>query len=124
MPPSRASSRTMSASPGTSSRRCRAAPIIWSGFPRREPRHGFADVAAGLGGIAPASHLHPLAAFQVLVVLEEVLDLLARDLRQVGVFEHALIAARHPRTRHCHDLLVATGFVLHLQHAYRAHGNH
>src|SRR3990170_8245504 len=37
----------------------------------------------GLGGVAPALGLDPLAGLEILVVLEEVLDLLARELRDV-----------------------------------------
>src|SRR4029079_19615049 len=53
---------------------------------------GGADHRLGFGGLAPALHLHPLAGLQVLVVLEEVLHLLQRDLRQVGVVAHVLVA--------------------------------
>ena len=43
---------------------------------------------------APAEHLHPLADLEILVVSEEMLDLLVRDLRQIGVLEHFLVATR------------------------------
>ena len=55
------------------------------------------DQPLGLGRIAPAGDLHPLARLEVLVVLEEVLDLVERDLRQVGVVEDVLVALRELR---------------------------
>ncbi len=74
-----------------------------------------------LVGVAPAQHLHPLGGLEVLVVLEEVLDLLEGDLRQIRVVVHLLVATRELRHRHGDDLLVAARLVLHLQHADRAH---
>jgi hypothetical protein len=41
-----------------------------------------------LDGVTPAAELYPLTGFEVLVVFEEVLNLLQRDLRQVGVVVH------------------------------------
>ena len=70
-----ASSPTTNASRGTSSRRCPRARITSFRLMRSGARDGCADHLARLRGIAPAQHLHPLAAFQILVVLEEVLDL-------------------------------------------------
>ena len=57
------------------------------------------DGGAGLFGAAPAEHLDPLAVFEVLVVLEEVLDLLERDVRQILVLVDGLVAAGQPRDR-------------------------
>jgi len=57
-------------------------------------------------------------------VLEEVLDLLDRDLRQVGIVVDVLVAPGELGRGHGHDLLVAAGLVLHLEHAHRAHRHH
>ena len=54
----------------------------------------FEDQPLGLLGIAPADDLDPLAGLEILVVLEEVLDLLERDVGQVGVALDALVALR------------------------------
>ena len=59
-----------------------------------------ADQTLGLGGVAPVLGLDPLAGLEVLVVLEEVLDLLARVLRDVvDVLDvrPARVLARAPR---------------------------
>ncbi|EGE56063.1 hypothetical protein RHECNPAF_750022 [Rhizobium etli CNPAF512] len=82
---------------------------------------GLEDKRAGFAGIAPAEDLHPLAGLQILVVLEEVLDLLQRDLRKVRIILHLLIAQRQLRRRHGDDLLVLARIVFHLQDADRAH---
>ena len=74
-------------------------------------------------GAAPAQDLHPFAGLEILVVLEEVLDLLQRDVGQVGVRLHLVVALRQLRRRHRDDLLVAAGFVFHEQHADRAHAH-
>ena len=42
----------------------------------------FQDQPAGVLGVAPAQHLDPFALLEILVVLEEVLDLLERDVWQ------------------------------------------
>src|SRR5437868_214765 len=56
------------------------------------PLDRLGDQALRLRAIAPADHLHPFAGLEILVVLEEMLDLLQRDLRHVGVVHHVLIA--------------------------------
>src|SRR5690242_7184517 len=53
---------------------------------------GRGDQGARLLDAAPAQQLDPLAGLEVLVVDEEMLDLLARDLRQVVIALHADIA--------------------------------
>ncbi len=98
-----------------------ARPLCLRGFCPRQPFH---DDAPRHFGVAPAHHLHPLRAFQILVVLEEVTHLHERDLRQVGVVVHVLVATRQAWHRHGDDLLVAARLVLHLQHAHRAHRDH
>ncbi len=50
-------------------------------------------------------------------MLEEVLDLLDRDLRHVGVVEHLLVALGELGRGHRDDLLIAAAVVLHHQHA-------
>ncbi len=45
----------------------------------------FQDDLLGGVDVHPVADLHPLAGFQILVVLEEVLDLLERDFRKIGV---------------------------------------
>src|SRR6478736_9529186 len=106
MPRSRGSSVITSASPGTSWRRCRRAPITSSTLMSPGTRNGGTDQLAGLGRIAPAQHLHPLGGLQILVVLEEVLDLHHRDVGQVRVVVHMLVAASELGHRHRDDLLV------------------
>src|SRR4051794_1938849 len=54
----------------------------------------FEDQLVGVFGVSPAQHLHPLALFQVLVVLEKMLDLLQRDFRQVAIGLHLVVALR------------------------------
>src|SRR5918993_1463955 len=49
-----------------------------------EPVEGLADQALGFSGAGPLVDLDPLVRLEVLVVLEEVLDLLARELRDVA----------------------------------------
>jgi hypothetical protein len=55
---------------------------------------------------------------------EEMLDLLPDDLWQVGVVRHLFPATRDLGDRHRNDLLVATGFIAHDQHADRTAGEH
>ena len=62
-----------------------------------------------------------LPGLEILVVLEEVLDLLQRDVGQVGVVLHLVVALGQLRRGHRDDLLVAAGLVLHQEHADRAH---
>src|SRR5688572_13494041 len=52
----------------------------------------FQDQLMRVGGVAPAHHLDPFVRLQILVVLEEVLDLLQRDLGQIAVGLHPVIA--------------------------------
>ena len=54
----------------------------------------FNDELPRLGGIAPADHLHPFSGFEVFVVHKEMLDLVKRDSRQVGVITDTLVALR------------------------------
>src|SRR4051812_10014309 len=56
------------------------------------PLNRLRDQLACFSSVAPAEHLHPLAALEIFVVLEEMPDLLQRDLRHVGVIHHMLIA--------------------------------
>ena len=73
----------------------------------------------GVIGVAPAQHLDPFAGFEILVVLEEVLDLLQRDLGQIAVVLYLVVALREFRRWHRDDLFVATGFVFHQEYADR-----
>src|SRR6185295_19693482 len=56
------------------------------------PLDAFQDQPVGVLGAAPAQHLHPLALFEILVVLEEVLDLLQRDVGKVAVRPDLVVA--------------------------------
>ena len=56
-------------------------------------------------------------------MLEEMLDLLDGNLRQVFVAEHAVIALGELMRRHGDDLFVAAAVVLHLEHADGANVN-
>ena len=49
------------------------------------PVNAFHDQALGVFGAAPAEDLHPFVGLEILVVLEEVLDLLQRDIGKVVV---------------------------------------
>src|SRR5690606_7578793 len=65
----------------------------------------------------PVRALDALARLEVLVDLEEVLDLQAVELRDVGELLTAhLTAVTH---RHCHDLVVAARLIAHAEHAQR-----
>ena len=46
----------------------------------------------GVLGVAPAQHLDPFAGLEILVVLEEVLDLLQRDVGEVAVVFDLVVA--------------------------------
>ena len=59
---------------------------------RLRPLDAFLDQPVRVLGAAPAQHLHPFAGLEILVVLEEVLDLLQRDLGQVAVGLHLVVA--------------------------------
>ena len=50
------------------------------------------DQLVSVLGAAPAQHLHPFALLEILVVLEEVLDLLQRDIGKVVVIPHLVVA--------------------------------
>ncbi|CVI57029.1 hypothetical protein AGR7A_Cc290790 [Agrobacterium deltaense NCPPB 1641] len=50
-------------------------------------------------------------------MLEEVLDLLQRDFRQVGVVVDLVVTARQLRNRHGEDLLVLAAVIFHDHHA-------
>src|SRR5262245_15380512 len=80
-----ANHRTQPARPHTSNgnQRLRKATGVPSGA--FCPHDRFGDEPMGLGDVTPAQELHPFAGLEVLVVDEEVLDLVARDLGQVGV---------------------------------------
>ncbi len=56
-------------------------------------------------------------------MLEEVLDLLQRDLRQIAVVLHLVVALGELRGGNGDDLLIETAFVFHQQHADRAHAH-
>src|SRR6185503_15438184 len=64
------------------------------------------DDSLGVGGGAPADDFDPLVVFQILVVLEEVLDLLDGDLGKLQVVVDLIVAPGEARDRHRHDLLV------------------
>src|SRR6266404_4553548 len=55
---------------------------------RLRPRDAFHDQFARVVGVAPAQHLDPFAGFEILVMFEEVLNLLQRDVGQVVVVLH------------------------------------
>src|SRR3954468_8120069 len=82
------------------------------------------DDALGFRGVAPTEGLHPLALFEVLVMLEEMLDLLDGDLGEVGVVLDLIVASGEPRHLNGDDLPVDARLVLHEKDAYRAHGDH
>ena len=65
-----------------------------------------------------------LPGLEILVVLEEVLDLLQRDVGEVAVSLDLVVALGQLRGRHRDDLLVAAGLVFHQQHADGAHAHH
>src|SRR5690349_1470000 len=65
----------------------------------------FEDQLVGVLGAAPAQHLHPFALFEILVVLEEVLDLLQGDVGQVAVGPDLVVALGQFRGWHRDDLL-------------------
>src|SRR5690349_12408513 len=80
----------------------------------------FHDQRLRFRNVAPLQHLHPFAFLEILVVLEEMLDLLQRDLGKVAVVFHLVVALGELRRGHRDDLLVAAGLVLHQEHADRA----
>ena len=57
----------------------------------------FNDQPARFVGVAPAVALHPFARLEILVVREEMLDLAAGDVRQIGIVLDVGIALRQPR---------------------------
>src|SRR5690606_11928186 len=69
---------------------------------------------------APATHLHPFAGLEVLVVLEEVLDRQQALGREVGRLAPVLVDGQDPVEGHGEQLGVSARLVLHLQHAERA----
>src|SRR5690606_35163458 len=75
------------------------------------------DGGAGGVGAFPAFNLDPLALFQILVVLEEVLDLLDQQRGQVGVFLDVVVQLSQLLVRDGDQLGVATGFIGPVQHA-------
>src|SRR6187200_1914658 len=90
--------------PGTRPGMTRSITKNWSGGANRlllplRPFDAFDDQPLGVVGIAPAQHLDPFAGFEILVVLEEVLDLLQRDVGKVVVVLHLVIALRQFRRR-------------------------
>jgi len=56
-------------------------------------------------------------------MLEEVLDLLERDVGQIGVAQHFLVAPSQSGNGHGNDFLVSARLILHSQHAYRTYRN-
>ena len=50
------------------------------------------DQPVGFRSVTPFNHLHPFAGLEILVVLEEVLDLLQGDLREVAVVPDLVVA--------------------------------
>ena len=74
---------TRSLSPGTRSRRFNPSVSPALSLPDHPLRHV---------GTLPVADLDPLAGLEILVVLEEVLDLLQRDRRQIGVAADAVVA--------------------------------
>jgi DNA-binding transcriptional LysR family regulator len=82
------------------------------------------DLGLGFFSANPAFDLDPLALLEILVVLEEVADAFqpvrghALDVVDMGV------AGENFRRRNHHQLLVAAGFVGHLQHADRMAADH
>ena len=77
------------------------------------------DEPARFARVADVVDLRPLAGLEILVVPEEVLDLLHRDLRQIGVVRHLVVAHRRLAARHGDDFFVAAALVLHDEHAHR-----
>src|SRR5690606_18203942 len=77
----------------------------------------------GFVSVAPTVDLDPLVGFQILVVLEEVLDLLDQQLRLVGVFLHVLVQHAQLVMGYGNQLGIAAAIVSHVQHANRAAAN-
>src|SRR5436190_17765498 len=50
------------------------------------------DQPVGFRSVTPFNHLHPFAGLEILVVLDEALDLLQGDVRQVAVVSDLVIA--------------------------------
>src|SRR5690606_38390994 len=73
----------------------------------------------GFVSVAPAVDLDPFARFQILVVLEEVLDLLDEQVGQVGVFLHVLVQNAQLVMGYGHQLGIAAAIVGHVQYANR-----
>src|SRR5690606_8852015 len=69
--------------------------------------------------VAPAVDLDPLAGFQILVALEEVLDLPDQQLRQVGIFLHVLVQNAQRVVGYRHQSGIAGAIVGQVQHANR-----
>src|SRR5258708_4077611 len=66
----------------------------------------FQDQLVRILGATPSQYLHPFPGFEVLVVLEEVLDLLQRDVGQIAVGPHLVVALGQLRRGYCDDFLV------------------
>src|SRR5699024_3020595 len=79
---------------------------------------GAADLRLGIAAALPVGALDALAGFQILVDLEEVLDLQAVELRDVGQLLATHLTA--VTDRHGDDLVVAAGLVAHPEHAQGA----
>jgi hypothetical protein len=62
--------------------------------------------------------------FSIFVGLEEMLDGLARDRRQLGDFGDVAKLGMDLVVRDADDFRIAPGFVLHVEHADRAHSDH
>ncbi|MNT03641.1 hypothetical protein D3C72_1381880 [compost metagenome] len=79
--------------------------------------HAGGDQLGGFAGVAPTVDRDRLALLQILVAGEEVLDLLDQDGGQLTVAGNLGVVGVQLVDRHGQDLLVAAGFVDHLQHA-------
>src|SRR5882762_3563292 len=90
-------------------------------LPRSAPGGGACDpLADQLGAVVgpdPAHDRDPFPLLQVFVMLEEVSDLVAQDLRQVLIGFDAGIIGVEGIDRHRDDFLVGTGLVLHQEGA-------
>ena len=73
--------------------------------------------AARFGGVAPTEDLDPFLGLEILVMGEEMLDLLDRDRRQIGMVVDVGVALGERRRGHGEQLLVAAVLVLHQENA-------
>jgi hypothetical protein len=87
------------------------------------PRDAFFNHLSRFGGVASAQDLGPFVGLQILVVGEEVFDLAAQNVGQVGIFVDAVMAGGDMGRRHGDDFLILAGIVFHQQHADRPHAD-